>query len=129
MEAFSDRRLRSRHDALGLNAHITKLGLFGKTKSSHPVDILNLSLSGVAISTPLKLKLNRPLLLDLEYIDHRLTAIPVVVTRKDDDQSTPDNNVYGLKYTLGTLPENARSLAYSLLKLIEERLISSANAA
>lgn len=126
---LSDNRGRARYDAKMLSAHISKIGLFGKAKSSHKVDILNFSLSGIAIRTPLKLKFNRPYLLDIECIDHRLTAIPVAVIRKDDLQHDANSNTYALKLTLGTLPENARSLAYSLLQLIEDRLNSSANAA
>lgn len=122
-------RSRKRFDAHTLNAQLSKVGLFGKIKNPHKVDILNLSLSGIAICTPLKLKFNRPFLLNLECSDHRLTALPVVVIRRDDAQSTNDSNVYALKFTLGTLPENARSLAYTLLQLIEDRLNSPANAA
>lgn len=125
----NDRRFRNRYTDPSILAEVSKRGWLGHPKAIQVVKVENFSLSGIAISATFKLKLNQQLILNLEHEDHRLNAIPAVVSRIDRHDVSTNTYYYALKYTFGALNEPARNVAYTVLKLIEERLIATADVA
>lgn len=118
----NDRRFRTRYQGKNMQVELAKLGWFGQPKAFQSVTLNNFSLSGIAICTPLKLKINQQLLLNIEQQYYRLNDIPAVVARLDHYDSHNRLYHYALKYTFGELNEHARNVTYTVLKLIEESL-------
>ncbi|MAY15907.1 MAG: hypothetical protein CMI06_11285 [Oceanospirillaceae bacterium] len=117
----NERRFRQRYDASPLKLEIRMLNLFGRPKKAHMAIARDFAIGGIAIISPLKMKVGKRLLISIESRDHRLQAIPAVIIRAE---ASGGDYLYALKFAMGQLPEVASRGAYTVLQRLEVSLKS-----
>ena len=114
-----ERRFSDRYAGAELKMEIRPLGLFGRPKEKHPALVSNFAIGGVAIMTPLRLKVGQKLQITILSEHHNLKAVPAEVVRYDGKQV---DFRYGLKFDLGNLPQTANQNVLFILKQLEQSL-------
>ena len=117
-----ERRFSDRYAGADLKMEIRPLGLFGRAKEMHPALVSNFAVGGVAIMTPLKLKVGQKLRITLLSEYHNLKSVPAEVIRYDGKQV---DFRYGLKFNLSQLPQTSTDNVLFILKQIERTLKDS----
>lgn len=120
--SVKDRRFSDRYNGSRLKLEISRLNWFGRPKDKHPALISNFAIGGVAIITPLKLKVGQQLQLTLKGEFHNLTQVPAEVVRFDGKDSIYQ---YGIKFSLGHMPQTASQNVLFILKQMESTLRDS----
>lgn len=129
LSQHSGTRLHNNLYGDSVHLEIAKLNWFGHKKHSQPAQLDQFGVHSLEITTLFKLKLNQPLLVNLECEHYRLKDIPAVVTHNEPTDKQSQQYHYSLKFTFGTLNEPARNIAYTVLKLIEDHLIATTQVA
>lgn len=114
-----ERRFNQRYDAAALKVEIAPIKWFGLTAKKHSAFAQNFSLGGVLVVSPVKLKAEQKVSVSLGCDNHRLQAIPMLVSRCLEQGN---DYLLTLQFNLGDLPNAARTAAFSVLKSIETEL-------
>lgn len=113
----TERRRHQRRDANGLGIEIRRRNWLGRWQKPHHAIGLNLSPSGLAILSPVKLRVGQTLLLSIGNRHQRLQALPAVVIHVEPRDG---DFIYGLKIHLDDLGQNARQSYDTVLQLIQD---------
>ena len=111
-----ERRFSDRYEGAELKLEVRPLGLFGRPKDAHPALVSNFAVGGVAIVTPLRLKIGQKIQITLLSEHHNLKSVPAEVIRYDGKQV---DFRYGLKFNLASLPQTANQNVLFILQQME----------
>lgn len=113
-----DRRFSDRYEGSRLKLELRPCYWFGLKKAKSPALIINFAVGGVAIMTPLKMKLGEKIHVTLLSEFHNIRQLPAEVIRFDG-KDADHRYRYGLRFNFSKLPETASNNTLFLLKQIE----------
>ena len=113
-----DRRFSDRYEGASLKLELRPRYWFGLKKEKSPALVTNFAVGGIAIITPLKLKLGQMIHVTLLSEFHNIRQLPAEVVRFDG-KDMDYRYRYGLHFNFNKLPETASSNTLFLLKQIE----------
>lgn len=113
-----DRRFSDRYEGASLKLELRPRYWFGLKKEKSPALVTNFAVGGMAIITPLKLKLGQVIQVTLLSEYHNIRQLPAEVVRIDG-KDTEYRHQYGLRFNFNRLPETACNNTLFLLKQIE----------
>ncbi|MBL4797159.1 MAG: PilZ domain-containing protein [Oleispira sp.] len=113
-----DRRFSDRYEGASLKLELRPRYWFGLKKEKYPALVTNFAVGGIAIITPLKLKLGQVIHVTLLSEFHNIRQLPAEVVRSDG-KDMDYRYRYGLRFNLNKLPEIASNNTHFLLKQIE----------
>lgn len=115
----TERRYRKRFTAAPLRVLFCRRHWWGRERMYHDAFALDFAAGGMAMRSTIKMKEGTLLLLTLENSNHRLLDIPAMVARVEPQD---DEYLYGIKFTMGKLPDSKSRSAYSILQHLERSL-------
>jgi len=113
-----DRRFSDRYEGASLKLELRPRFWFGLKKEKSPALVTNFAVGGIAIITPLKLKLGQVIHVTLLSEFHNIRQLPAEVVRIDG-KDMEYRYRYGLRFNFNQLPETASNNTLFLLKQIE----------
>jgi hypothetical protein len=113
-----DRRFNDRYEGASLKLELRPRYWFGLKKEKSPALVTNFAVGGIAIITPLKLKLGQVIHVTLLSEYHNIRQLPAEVVRIDG-KNMEYRHQYGLRFNINRLPEIACNNTLFLLKQIE----------
>ncbi|OUS35848.1 hypothetical protein A9R00_11855 [Oleispira antarctica] len=113
-----DRRFSDRYEGASLKLELRPRFWFGLKKEKSPALVTNFAVGGIAIITPLKLKLGQVIHVTLLSEFHNIRQLPAEVVRIDG-KDMEYRYRYGLRFNINQLPETASNNTLFLLKQIE----------
>lgn len=113
-----DRRFSDRYEGASLKLELRPRFWFGLKKEKSPALVTNFAVGGIAIITPLKLKLGQVIHVTLLSEFHNIRQLPAEVVRLDG-KDMEYRYRYGLRFSFKQLPETASNNTLFLLKQIE----------
>ena len=113
-----DRRFSDRYEGASLKLELRPRFWFGLKKEKSPALVTNFAVGGIAIITPLKLKLGQVIHVTLLSEFHNIRQLPAEVVRIDG-KDMEYRYRYGLRFNFNQLPETASNNSLFLLKQIE----------
>ena len=116
-----DRRFSDRYEGASLKLELRPRYWFGLKKEKSPALVTNFAVGGIAIITPLKLKLGQIIHVTLLSEFHNIRQLPAEVVRFDG-KDMDYRYQYGLRFNLTKLPKTASSNTLFLLKQIERAI-------
>jgi len=119
-----DRRFNERYEGANLKLELRPRYWFGLKKGKSPALVTNFAVGGIAIITPLKLKVGQVIHVTLLSEFHNLRQLPAEVVRFDG-KGTDYRYQYGLRFNFNKLPKTASSNTTFLLEQIELTLRQS----
>jgi hypothetical protein len=114
----NDRRFSDRYEGASLKLELRPRFWFGLKKEKSPALVTNFAVGGIAIITPLKLKLGQIIHVTLLSEFHNIRQLPAEVVRIDG-KDMEYRYRYGLRFNFNQLPETASNNTLFLLKQIE----------
>ena len=114
----NDRRFSDRYEGASLKLELRPRFWFGLKKEKSPALVTNFAVGGIAIITPLKLKLGQVIHVTLLSEFHNIRQLPAEVVRIDG-KDMEYRYRYGLRFNFNQLPETASNNTLFLLKQIE----------
>ena len=114
----NDRRFSDRYEGASLKLELRPRFWFGLKKERSPALVTNFAVGGIAIITPLKLKLGQIIHVTLLSEFHNIRQLPAEVVRIDG-KDMEYRYRYGLRFNFNQLPETASNNTLFLLKQIE----------
>ena len=111
-----EKRFQPRYDASPLKLEVRPIGWLGVTGKMHRAIARDFALGGIAIISPIKMKLGKQVLLTLENKDHRLDSIPAQIVRIEQDRG---DYVYALEFVLNDLSDSASYVTHNVLQKLE----------
>lgn len=114
-----ERRYRKRFTAAPLRVLFCRCRWWGRERRYHDAFALDFAAGGMAIRSTIKMKEGTQLLLTLENSNHRLLDVPATVARVEQQEQ---EYLYGIKFTMGKLPDSSSRSAYSILQHLERSL-------
>jgi len=113
-----DRRFSDRYEGASLKLELRPRFWFGLKKEKSPALVTNFAVGGIAIITPLKLKLGQVIHVTLLSEFHNIRQLPAEVVRIDG-KDMEYRYRYGLRFNINQLHETASNNTLFLLKQIE----------
>jgi hypothetical protein len=117
----NDRRFNERYEGASLKLELRPRYWFGLNKEKSPALVTNFAVGGIAIITPLKLKVGQVIHITLLSEFHNIRQLPAEVVRLDG-KDLDYNYRYGLHFNLKKLPETANNNTLFLLQQIEHTI-------
>ena len=114
----NDRRFSDRYEGASLKLELRPRFWFGLKKEKSPALVTNFAVGGIAIITPLKLKLGQIIHVTLLSEFHNIRQLPAEVVRIDG-KDMEYRYRYGLRFNFNQLPETASNNTLFFLKQFE----------
>lgn len=114
-----ERRFSNRYQGANLKFELRPRFWFGLKKEKHPALVTNFAAGGAAITTPLKLKIGQRIQVTILSEFHNVRQLPAEIVRYDGKEV---DYHYGVRFSLGKLPEVASNNTLFILKQIERTL-------
>jgi hypothetical protein len=115
----TERHFSQRYDAAPLKLELYQRSWLGQWQAPHHAMALEITLGGVSILSPLKLRIGQHLLISLGNRHHSLQQVTAEVIQKSPQGR---DFLYGLKFDFSRQSDNSRQSAETLLKLILNNL-------
>lgn len=119
-----ERRFSNRYQGANLKFELRPRFWFGLKKEKHPALVTNFAAGGAAITTPLKLKIGQRIQVTILSEFHNVRQLPAEIVRYDGKEV---DYHYGVRFSLGKLPEVASNNTLFILKQIERTLRPAMN--
>lgn len=113
-----ERRFSDRYEGASLKLELRPRYWFRLKKGKSPALVTNFAVGGIAIITPLKMKLGQRIHVTLLSEYHNIRQLPAEVVRFDG-KDMEYRYRYGLRFNFNQLPETASNNTLFLLKQIE----------
>lgn len=111
-----ERRFNERYLGASLKLELQPRYWFGLKKEKHPALVTNFASGGVAITTPVRLKIGQRIQVTILSEFHNIRYLPAEIVRYDGKQV---DYRYGVRFNFDKLPEVASDNAIFILKQIE----------
>lgn len=111
-----ERRFSDRYQGASLKFELQPKYWFGLKKEKQQALVTNFAVGGAAITTPEKLKIGQRIQVTILSEFHNVRQLPAEVVRYDGKEV---DYRYGVRFSLGKLPEIASNNTLFILKQIE----------
>lgn len=118
-----ERRFSDRYQGASLKLELQPRYWFGLKKQKHPALVTNFAVGGAGIMTPVKLKIGQRIQVTILSEFHNVRQLPAEIVRYDGKKEIDYS--YGIRFSLGKLPEVASNNTLFILKQIELALRQS----